>query len=206
MKDPKRTLIYIPVIHTRADMGGLSDALQRATLRKFGQKSLKRKIYLINKMWTEIEQTIEGLDLGYEKVRLYQDGLPVCGREEEIVRDLTRAGSRNHRLLLRLMERGATIMGTESSELLVEEYGLIKQWMTVEDIRQGHETEAHRKALADALIRKRDRYIADRIDQTLQIGETGILFLGMLHALENQLHKDIRIIYPVNRPLFHEEK
>ncbi len=206
MKDPKRTLIYIPVIHTQADMGGLSDALQRATLRKFGQKSLKRKIYLINKMWTEIEQTIKGLDLRYEKVRLYQDGLPVCGREEEIVRDLTRAGSRNHRLLLRLMERGATIMGTESSELLVEEYGLIKQWMTVEDIRQGHEIEAHRKTLADALIRKRDRYIADRIDQTLQIGETGILFLGMLHALENQLHKDIRVIYPVNRPLFHEEK
>ena len=206
MKDPERTLIYIPVIHTPADMGGLSDALNRATLRKFGQKSLKRKIYMINKMWAEIEQTIEGLDLRYEKVRLYQDGLPVCGREAEIVRDLTRAGSRNHRLLLRLMERGATIMGTESSELLVEEYGQVKQWMTVEDVRQGREIEARLKALADELIRKRDRYIADRIDQTLQIGETGILFLGMLHALENQLHKDIRVIYPVSRPLYHGTK
>ena len=206
MKDPKRTLIYIPVIHTQADMGGLSDALKRATLRKFGQQSLKRKIYMINKMWAEIEQTIEGLDLRYEKVRLYQDGLPVCGREAEIVSDLTRAGSRNHRLLLRLMERGATIMGTESSELLVEEYGLIKQSMAVEDVRQGREIEARRKALADELIRKRDQYIADRIDQTLQINETGILFLGMLHALENQLHKDIRVIYPVNRPLYHGKK
>ncbi|MBU1162112.1 MAG: hypothetical protein KKF96_06110 [Proteobacteria bacterium] len=206
MKDLRRTLIYIPVIHTRADMGGLSEALQRATLKKFGQKSLKRKIYLINKMWTEIEQAIEGLDLRYEKVRLYQDGLPVCGREAEIVRDLARAGSRNHRLLLRLMERGATIMGTEFSELLVEEYGLIKQLMTVEDIHRGKEIEARQKALADALIRKRDQYIADRIDQTLQIGETGILFLGMLHALENGLHKDIRVIYPVNRPLYHGDK
>jgi hypothetical protein len=203
MKDFSRTLIYIPVIHTQADMGGLSEALQRATLREFGQKSLKRKIYLINKMWAEIEQAIEGLDLRYEKVRIYQDGLPVCGREAEIVRDLARAGSRNHRLLLRLMERGATIMGTESSELLVEEYGLIKQSMTVEDIHQGREIEARRKALADALIRKRDQYIADCIDQTLQIGETGLLFLGMLHALENQLHKDIRVIYPVNRPRYH---
>jgi hypothetical protein len=206
MKDLSRMLIYIPVIHTPADMGGLSEALQRATLRKFGQKSLKRKIYLINKMWSEIEQAIEGLDLRYEKVRLYQDGLPVCGREADIVRDLTRAGSRNHRLLLRLMERGATIMGTESSELLVEEYGLIKQWMTAEDIHQGREIEARRKAMADALIRKRDQYIADRIDQTLQIGETGILFLGMLHALGNRLHKDIRVIYPVNRPLYHGNK
>jgi hypothetical protein len=63
--------------------------------------------------------------------------------------------------------------------------------------------EARRKALADALIRKRDQYIADRIEQTLQIGETGILFLGMLHALENQLHKDIRVIYPVKLALYH---
>ena len=157
-------------------------------------------------MWAEIEQAIEGLDLRYEKVRLYQDGLPVCGREAEIVRDLARAGSRNHRLLLRLMERGATIMGTESSELLVEEYGLIKQVMTVEEIHQGSEIAARQKVLADTLLRKRDQYIADRIDQTLQIGETGILFLGMLHALENRLHKDIRVIYPVKRPLYHGDK
>jgi len=50
MKDFSRTLIYIPVIHTQADMGGLSEALQRATLREFGQKSLKRKIYLIKRI------------------------------------------------------------------------------------------------------------------------------------------------------------
>jgi hypothetical protein len=57
--------------------------------------------------------------------------------------------------------------------------------------------------MADALIRKRDQYIADRIDQTLQIGETEILFMRMLHTLENQLHKDIRVIYPVNRPRYY---
>jgi hypothetical protein len=55
---------------------------------------------------------------------IHLEGLPVCGHESEIVADLARAGSRNHRLLLRLREFGAIIMGTESAELLVEEYQL----------------------------------------------------------------------------------
>lgn len=67
--------------------------------------------------------------LPYPRVRLYQDGLPVCGREVEITTDLARAGSRNHQLLLRVMERDATLMGTESAELLVRDYRLIKQML-----------------------------------------------------------------------------
>ena len=108
----KRKLIYIPIIHTEADMGGLSESVKRATLQKLGLKSWKRKVAATDRMWAEIEQAIDGLDLAYDKVRLYQDGFPVCGRETEIIADLVKAESRNHRLLFRLMEKGAILMGT----------------------------------------------------------------------------------------------
>jgi signal transduction histidine kinase len=60
-------------------------------------------------------------------VRLYQDGLPVCGREEEIVRDLAGSGSQNHQILLELIARGARLTGSESPSLLLEEYELARQ-------------------------------------------------------------------------------
>ena len=200
-KVPTRRLIYFPVIHTQADMGAFSESIRRAILHKFGWKAWKNKANLIDKMWAEIEQVIDGLALSYERVRLYQDGLPVCGREAEIVTELAKAGGRNHRLLLRLMEAGATLMGTESSELLIQEYELVKQILGAGNTMEAAETEARRKALSDSLLKRRDQYIADRINGTLGIGETGILFLGMLHSLNNRLDKDIRVMYPINRPL-----
>lgn len=196
----ERTLIYIPIIHTRADMGALNESVSRVTLRKMGRAAFKRKVNAVDKVWTEIEKTIDNLDLPYKTLRLYQDGLPVCGREAEIITDLANAASRNHRLLLRLTERGATIIGTESAELLVEEYELIKKNLSAGDPSEAAKIEARQKALSDSLLKRRDQYIANRINSTLQIGETGILFLGMFHSLSGLIDKDIRVIYPINRP------
>ena len=78
---------------------------------------------MVDRLWTQIEQTLEGMAIFYERVRVYQDGLPVCGHELEIVSELAKAGSRNHQLLLELKEKGATTMGSESSELLVYNAG-----------------------------------------------------------------------------------
>ncbi len=191
-------MIYIPIIHTKIDMGALNESIRRSTLHKMGQAALKRKMNMIEKTWSKIEKFIDELELPFERVRLYQDGLPVCGRETEIVKELANAGSRNHRLLFRSMERGATIMGTESAELLVEEYELVKKILSPEDTLEARKIGAHQKALSNLLLRKRDQYIADRINYTLQICETGILFLGMLHSLENLLDEDIRVVYPIN--------
>ena len=205
-QDFKRTLIYIPIIHTQADMGNLGESVRRETLMKLGKQSLKRKLDLINNVWAEIEKVIDRLELPYETVRLYQDGLPVCGREIEIVTELAKSGSLNHQLLIRLMERGAKLMGTESSEFLLEEYGLIKEMVSAGAVFEKGPTRARRKAVADAVLGKRDQYVADCINKTLQSGETGILFLGALHSLKNRLDTDIRVIYPVNRPLAHRGK
>jgi len=197
---PIRTLIYIPIIHTETDMGTLGESIQRSTLQKFGRRGLKRKEDMIDNLWTEIERIIDTFDLSYEEVRLYQDGLPVCGREAEIVTELAKAGSRNHRLLLLLMKRGATITGTESLELLMEEYELDKQILAARGAREKARIEVSRKAMIDSLLKRRDRFISDRINSTLCAGKTGILFIGMLHSLRNTLDNDVYVIYPLNVP------
>ncbi len=194
-----RTLIYLPIIHTQADMGALKEPVVRATMEKLGRAGLSRHLAAIDKVWTEIEDFIDGLDLAFDRVRLYQDGLPVCGREAEIVTELAQAGNRNHQLLLRLMSRGAVLMGTESSDLLVQEYQLAKQSLTARSPRAAG-VAAQRRALSAALLQRRDQFMAQRLNDTLKPGETGILFLGMLHSLERYLPKDIKVIYPLHRP------
>jgi hypothetical protein len=193
-----RPLIYFPIVHTQADMGALKESVTRATLQKVGRAGLARKTAAIDKIWTEIEDAIDALPLSFDRVRLYQDGLPVCGREAEIVTELARAGSRNHQLLLRLMAQGAVLMGTESGDLLVQEYQLARQSLTTRPPRAAGMAAA-RRALAQALLLRRDQFMAQRINETLKSGETGILFLGMLHSLEGYLHPDVKVIYPLHR-------
>jgi hypothetical protein len=93
------------------------------------------------------------------------------------------------------MDRGATIMGTESLELLMEEYALVKRIWDIPDLLKRSRVEASQKASFDSLLKRRDQFIARRINDTLNPGETGILFLGMLHSVGDKLGGDIRVIY-----------
>lgn len=201
-----RSLIHLPIIHTQADMGALSQAIKDMTIQKLGQEGWERNVSLIDEIWTRIEEAIDSWSLPYGKVRLYQDGLPVCGREAEIVTELARAGSRNHRLLLRLKERGATLMGTESAQLLVEEYQLVKRVLDAADPQKASHLEARYQAKSQALLKERDKAIAERINDTLGAGEIGLLFLGMLHSLGDWLAKDIRVSHPLFPSLSSEEE
>jgi hypothetical protein len=195
----RRTLIYLPIIHTRQDMGDLGESIRQAAVRLLGKHSLMQKDQMVDRIWRAIEQTIDALDLQFEKVRLYQDGLPVCGREMEIIADLADAGSRNHRLLMQLIRKGAVLMGTESAELLLEEYRLIKQTVSGRHGATGAEAFRDRHDETDNLLKKRDQFISQRINETLGPDETGIIFLGMLHDLGGRLDQDITVVNPISR-------
>ena len=193
-----RRLIHIPVIHTQADMGSLGPAIQAISIRELGQQGWEQTVSLVNKIWSQIEQAIGSWSLPYSKVRLYQDGLPICGRELEIVTDLAKAGSRNHQLLLHLKKQGATIMGTESTELLVREYKLTKEILAAHKSAKATHLEDRLKTLSKNLLQQRDQAVAERINSTLHPGEIGLLFLGMLHSLDKWLAKDIQITRPIH--------
>ncbi len=196
-----RTLLYFPIIHTQTDMGALSESIRKVTLQKLGERVWRRKINLVKQFWADLESNLNKRSLDYNQTRLYQDGLPVCGKELDIVTELAKKGSPNHELLVRLMEKGATVMGTESAELLIEEYHLIKKILETGNVHDAMAIEARQKAAGDLLLAKRDAFIAEKIATTLQAGETGVLFLGMLHNLASLLPADIEVSYPMNRPL-----
>ena len=91
-------------------------------------------------------------------------------------------------------------MGTESLELLLEEYRLVKDILATGDAFQSEKVEGRKKSQSHSLIKRRDQFIADRINDTLCPGETGILFLGMLHSLGHLLDEQIKVIYPITGP------
>lgn len=186
-----RRLIWIPMIHTQEDLGSLGEPLRRLHMRQRGRGHWQRRQRAIEEMWTNIGREIDKLDLDYAHLRLYQDGLACCGREEEIVRDLAEIGSRNYQLLLKLMAQGARLVGTESPELLLEEYELSRQTVLAASSTSAR-THAQREA-SDRILEKRDSYIAKRIDETLLPGETGLVFLGLLHSLDGRLPHDIEL-------------
>jgi len=158
-------------------------------------------------MWAEIRRLIEHSELSCERVRLYQDGLPVCGRKPEIFADLAKKGSLNHRLIHRLIEKGASLMGTESDELLLEEYERAKVAAMPAIASHSRGARGPRpSARAPAtlpggpLLPGRNSFIAARINSSLHEGEPGILFLGMLHSLDNLPAGDIEIVYVPRLP------
>ena len=186
-----RALIYFPIIHSHKDLGTLDKRVSDLRTDEQADKYLDATEHF----WKMIATTIEDLELDYSHLRLYQDGLPVCGKEQEIVAEVAEsAGSQNFKLLQKLHQKGAVLMGTESPELLVQEHALMTQLLN-----PGEPTEISLKT-AQELLNKRDDYIAQRIDKTLQDNEMGLLFLGLMHNIEKKLPQDIVIIQPLGKP------
>jgi hypothetical protein len=189
-----KRLIHVPIVHSQDDLGPIRDRVRQAYVEKGGEEAWKASREAVAEFWSAIEKATNGLPLDYTKLRLYQDGLPVCEQEEKIVRDLAQQGGANYRILLKLAERGARIEGTEDPDLLRKEYELI---MTGLPAGAGNGTagmdEAERAAIFRDLLDRRDRFIAQRIDKTLQAGETGILFLGALHRATAMLPDTIQV-------------
>jgi len=198
----ERILYHYPIVHSQSEMGAFSETIRKVTLEKLGEAVWRRKVALIGELWRGIEENVDAIGLDYSRTRVYQDGLPVCGRESEIVSEIAGLGSPNHQILLRLEARGATIMGTESPDLLLEEYELLKKILQGETAKEVSQAEAMQEGASNLILKKRDKFIAERIGETLQVGETGVLFLGILHDLSGVLPPDIQVQLPINMPLY----
>jgi len=206
-----RQLIHIPLIHAPADMGTMAQRLEAVYVDRFGRRRWQEQVALAERFWRAVRRELESLGLDYARVDMYQDGLPVCGKEAQIVRAAAGQGSENHQLLVDLMARGASLVGTEDTRLLLEEYqdlqAAVGRALPAEKAspggretppaaqRRGFEDEQDegRAATARHLVRlaERDAYIGRRIGTTLQPGRTGLLLLGMAHAIEPHLPGDI---------------
>ncbi|KAF2990131.1 hypothetical protein OGR47_11550 [Methylocystis sp. MJC1] len=175
-------LIYVPVLHSVAEMGAAAPAYKAAFIARHGEAKWTERCAAFDAIWRSTAEAIKALGLDLRRVKLYQDSLPVCDKESELVSNLAAQGSPNHQLLESLMRGGATLVGTESPALLLDEYKLLQS---------SERTDAKAAALLDA----RDRFIAERISQTLGEEEVGLLFIGALHRVARFLPQRIKVDY-----------
>ncbi|MEM1423263.1 MAG: hypothetical protein AAGH64_04595 [Planctomycetota bacterium] len=187
-----RTLSIIPILHTEADMGGLAGSLRAHV----GEDAWEKKTRAVNAWWDRIEEWSSSLTDRAGGLKLYQDGLPDDPNAPAIVRDLAQRGSRNHVVLQGLVEAGAELVGTEDPELLVREYEIAKE--TTEALKEGREPDPRFAQRSEAILRRRDMYIAQRIDDTLDT--TGVLFIGALHDPARYLPEDVAPDHPLGDP------
>jgi hypothetical protein len=180
-------------------MGSLAAAAKETYLEKIGKKLWRHHVKAIDEMWTGIKKMISRLSIIYKDVYIYQDGLPLCGKEQEIVDALAKQGSPNHLAIQWLTRRGASVMGTEDPQLLLQEYNYLKQILAARDARQRKKYTSQYEEAASELLKKRDLYICSRINNTLPPGKTGILFIGLLHRVDELLPSDIRVNYLIYR-------
>jgi len=172
----KRTLIYIPVLHSPQDMGSLATALAPSEDYRVQ----------VAEYWERVGAELHGMRQSWEGVRVFQDGLPAA-REDIVARIVADVDSPNYELLRWLASQGAELVGTEDPVLLQEEYELLKASMTDESARRSY------AARADGLLSERDRYIAARIEHLVPDGGTGLLFVGLQHKATEMLPGDFTV-------------
>lgn len=178
----QRKLLVVPILHTKEDMGSLGSRLPAED----GYSAV------VAEFWEEVKNKVKRYLKPSKKIKVYQDGLPATFPKlvEKIICEVK---SPNYELLRFLKSKGAKVLGTEDPKLLKEEYQFISQIFTTQDeTAKGKLRQAYGSQASD-LLAKRDSYIANRINRTLDHGDLGVLFLGAAHKIESKLSKDIQV-------------
>ncbi len=188
-----RKLYFVPILHASADMGSLGSVWDETARAGLGEAAWQKHRQAVSTFWSCIAQFFEGLDVRGFKV--YQDGMVAEGEAGlRLVREGVSQGSKNNEVIGKLLERGAVLVKTENPALVKQEYTYLKK---IARSKSGKEKEvwALRYKLAqDRLLRERDDFIAQRINETLCQGETGILFIGAYHDVLSRLSEDIQVV------------
>ncbi len=187
-----RRLLYVPIIHTEADLGSVGKDIAARGLREFGETLWKRHEETVLGFWDAIAGYFDSIHVAGFKI--YQDGM-VAGGETAmtIVQDVLHTGSRNYQIISELIRKGAVLVKTEDLNLVKEERDWILK-ITQEKSRTQKLAAALKYKLAkNTLLERRDKFIAKQINDTLQEGESGILFIGAFHHVRKWLEKDIHV-------------
>jgi len=185
-----KKLLYVPIIHMEADLGSMAAAIDKRSSQMCGKEHWNRHKKAVSGFWDSITNYFDLLEAS--NLKIYQDGLMVDGEVgKKIIEEGARKGSKNHKIVLKLMKKGAKIVKTEDISLLKEEYNsLIKLSQTKSPIEKMLVYIGY-KLRKNPLMKKRDKFIAGRINETLQNGEVGVLFIGAYHNVLPRISQDI---------------
>lgn len=204
-----RQLYIIPIIHSRHDLGSLEQSIRDAKSQSTSASIVESNQRVVDFFWNELQHGIESWRLDYSNAIVFQDALPFTGHpdrilEHRIVDELATKGSANHKLVQWLIAQGATLEGTESTELLLREYDVVRKSLA-EGVHRYDEPadSAATGETIETLLNQRDRFIAGRIDESLNANQVGILFIGMQHRVQDYLQPDFQVSYPFGRMKVH---
>jgi len=182
-----RKLLYVPIIHSESDLGSLGPVIDRRSASLVGEKRWAQHKETVSRFWHSVADYLLSCDAVGQKI--YQDGLAADGElGRRIVEEAARRGSKNHQLILDLMEKGAEIRKTEDASLLIQEHQSISRLASE---KPPETTSGDPRAQSERLAEERDRFIAKSINETLRDGETAVLFMGAYHSVLSHLAKDI---------------
>ncbi len=185
-----RTLLYVPIIHMNADLGSLAENATARGISELGKERWDRYKETISIFWDSLIRYFDTIDVtGF---RLYQDGMIAGGDiARMLIEAAMKSGSKNYKLLMRLVLRGANIELTEDLSLVKEERDHLFKLAGAKTIPEKLTAYLKYRMVKDRLLTKRDRFIAERINKTLREGETGVLLIGAYHNVAPLLDKDI---------------
>ncbi len=175
-----RSLYIFPILHKVNELGSIGPLYKKIFIKEKGLTEWKRRQAFIGHIWDRIERKITRMRFNYQKLRIYQDGLSTEVDIDIMLKEMLEKGSRNYILINKMIIRGARLMGTENSALLLEEYKCLKN--------------NNKSPFLDEknLLSKRDEFIAQRINATLNSDGVGILFIGANHNVMKFLPNDIK--------------
>ena len=187
-----RTLIYVPVIHTSADLGSLAKEVAKRGIADLGEEIWEEHRRTVDGFWDAITDYFDPIDVS--GIKIYQDGMVAEGEVgEKIVEEGLKAGSRNYELVSRLLKKGAILVKTEEFNLVKEERDRLLSLIKSKSLIHKLIAFIGYKLIKNRLLKKRDKYIVKRISETLHHGEKGILFIGAYHNIKRRFSNNIQI-------------
>lgn len=203
-----RILYYVPIIHTRDDYGSIGIQIAEPMERRIGSEALAAAEKEVQNFWTLVRERVCSAIPDPTGFLIYQDSLPVGPRDKILelfecyLSDASSdtPKSENFRLLNELIEKGGILTGIEDMNLMKAQIDLEQR------AARGSSQENQAKILREnndeamRIMRERDVFIAQRINETLPENGRGILFIGREHKVIEELDKleeAGRLLYPV---------
>ena len=165
-----RKLFFIPLIYSGKEA-------QDEYLEKF------------NRYWNQVERQISKLELKLGRVnKLYHELIPAGGDDGiKVIKDLN---DKSYQIVKSKLKRGAQLEATEDRELLTE----FMDWSRCLAVGlQNQKVFTQVYQYYSEANKKRNEYLAKRIDETLSPDETGLLFMMEGHQI--QFPSDIQVFY-----------
>jgi len=188
-----RKLIYVPIIHISADLGDIAPEIDKKGRTSFGEEDWKRHKKAILGFWDSTAHYFNSLEV--KEFKIYQDGLVADeALGLRIVSEGVKKRSKNYEIISKLISGGAQLVKTEEFSLVKREYDYIIEITKTRKFLKRIIAALNYRFHKNKLLRKRDEFIAQTIDNTLGEGETGVLFLGAHHEIISRLPENIEII------------